>query len=274
MLGRYLATAPDDGSAWLELGQLYLADSRAWHRSGHDGDPEASLLLDLAATALDQSLRLPTDSSALIRALIEIERAASAVEEAGWSAVRASFVLTSGSGPPEYVTEIGRNLVNSCPVGGVLVTGSDLEAVAAWSAVLGAPTRGDLVLLLAARFAEDSIYRGRMAQVLEVTGQTARAALVAASARRPICLSPGTDTAIVPPGPLTVVRLVRVTGPTTPEVSEPLSVRDLLEAEESHPDAVTTEVLSLYREAARYNPLLCASLLAPFGARARDGCGR
>ncbi len=275
MLGRYLATAPDDGSAWLELGQLYLADSRSWHREGHDGDPEASLLLDFAATALDQSLRLPTDSSALIRALIEIERAAGAVEETGWGAVRASFVMTRGSGPPRFVSEIGRNLVNSCPVGGVLVTGSDLEAVAAWSAVLGAHSRGDLVLVIASRFSEDSIYRGRMAQVLEGSpSQTMRATLTAASARRPICISPATDTAIVPSGAVTVVRLVRVIGPAAPEVPDPLSVRDLLEAEQAHPDAVTEEVLSLYRNAARYNPLLCASLLAPFGARARDGCGR
>lgn len=274
MLGRYLATAPDDGSAWLELGQLYLADSRAWHREGHDGDPEASLLLDFAATALDQSLRLPTDSSALLRAMIEVERAAVAVEETGWGAVRASFGLARGAAPPTFVVEIGRNLVNSCPVGGVLVTGSDLETVAAWSAVLGAPSRGDLVLLIAARFADDSVYRGRMAQALEISAPTIRAALVAASARRPVCLSPGTDATILPPGQLAIVRLVRVSGPVAPEVSDPLSIRDLLEAEQSHPDAVTDEVLSLYREAARYNPLLCASLLAPFGARVRAGCGR
>jgi hypothetical protein len=78
---------------------------------------------------------------------------------------------------------------------------------------------------------------------------------------------------MAPPGPFTVIRLARIVGPATPEVADPLSVMQLLEADQAHPDAVSSEVLSLYREAARYNPLICASLLAPFGARARDGCG-
>jgi tetratricopeptide (TPR) repeat protein len=39
LLGRYLATAPDDGSAWLQLGRFYLADARDWHVGGHRGEP-------------------------------------------------------------------------------------------------------------------------------------------------------------------------------------------------------------------------------------------
>ena len=39
MLGRYLATAPDDGRAWLQLGRFYLFDARDWHLHGHRGDP-------------------------------------------------------------------------------------------------------------------------------------------------------------------------------------------------------------------------------------------
>ncbi len=96
LLGRYLATAPDDGAAWLELGKFYLADSREWHRAGHLGEPPAALFLDFAATALDQSLRLPTDSGRLVRALIEVDRAAAAVENEGWNAMRASFSFPGG----------------------------------------------------------------------------------------------------------------------------------------------------------------------------------
>jgi hypothetical protein len=275
LLGRYLATAPDDGFAWLELGKLYLADSRDWHRAGHWGDPPASLLLDFAATALDQSLHLPTDSGFLLRALVEVDRAAAAVEDNGWRATRASFLPARGAEPPAFVEEVGRNLLNSCPVGGVLVTASDLEAVAVWSAALGAPDRGDLVLVLAPRFTTDSVYRSQMAEALAVEASgSARTAFAAAASRRPVCFSPGIDTVLIPSGPQAVVRLVRVVGPVAPEVPDPLSVADLLQARYAHPDALTAEVVSLYREAARSNPLLCLSLIAPLGARGREACGR
>lgn len=274
LLGRYLATAPDDGSAWLELGKLYLADSREWHRAGHRGEPPATLFLDFAATALDQSLRLPTDSAFLVRALIEVDRAAAEVEDAGWRAARATFVPAHGAEPPPFVAEIGRNLLNSCPVGGVLVTGSDLEAVAAWSAALGEPERGDLVLVLASRYATDSVYRRQMAEALAVEpGTSVVVALAAAATRRPVCFSPGIDAAFIPSGPLAVARLVRVAGTLTAEVSEPLSVAELLQASYTRPDALTAEVASLYSEAARSNPLLCLSLVAQLGGRGREKCG-
>ena len=51
LLGRYLATAPDDGRAWLQLGRFYLFDARDWHLHGHHGDPDGLLYLDFAATA-------------------------------------------------------------------------------------------------------------------------------------------------------------------------------------------------------------------------------
>src|SRR5918993_5723695 len=40
LLGRYLATAPDDGGAWFQLGRFYLLDAREWHLQGHSGDPD------------------------------------------------------------------------------------------------------------------------------------------------------------------------------------------------------------------------------------------
>jgi hypothetical protein len=69
-------------------------------------------------------------------------------------------------------------------------------------------------------------------------------------------------------------RLVRVVGPATGENAEPLSVVELLEVVRSRPGPVSGEVLGLYRAAARFNPLLCSSLLAPLGTHPRDGCGR
>src|SRR3712207_2927153 len=54
LLGRYLATAPDDGRAWFQLGRFYLLDAQDWHRRGHTGEPDGLLYLDFAATALEQ----------------------------------------------------------------------------------------------------------------------------------------------------------------------------------------------------------------------------
>jgi len=275
MLGRYLATAPDDGSAWLELGRFYLLDSREWHRAGHAGEPAGSLFLDFSATALDQSLRLPTDSSYLLRALVEVDRAAQLVEQLGWSTLRARFVIPARVGPPAYVAEIGRNLVNSCPIGGILVTGSDVEAVAVWSVVLSDRRRGDLVLLLPARYQEDSAYRTRMAEALGVTpGESLHEVLTSVAARRPVCFSPAVASELGSGLALAPERLVRIVGTATGENADPLSIVELLQVVRSRPGAISGEVLGLYRAAARFNPILCSSLLAPLGAHPRDGCGR
>ena len=153
MLGRYLATAPDDGAAWLELGRFYLLDSRAWHTEGHSGDPSGSLFLDLAATALDESLRLPTDSGRLLRAMVELDRSSLAMEVGGWSASLSAATVARNVEAPSYLVEAGRNLVLSCPIGGVMVTGSDLEATGVWSIVLRGHDRADLILFLPALYA-------------------------------------------------------------------------------------------------------------------------
>ncbi len=275
MLGRYLATAPDDGGAWLELGRFYILDSREWHRRGHSGEPSSSFFLDFAATALDASLRVPTDSALYLRAMVEMDRAAMQIEEDGWVAVRAGFVMPTDVSPPSYVLEAGRNLINSCPVGGVLVTGTELESVGAWTAVLGDRSRGDLVLILPARYDEDSLYRNRMAEALEIRPVVPVAqALTAVATRRPVCLSPSVDSATAPHGPTIAFRLVRIVGPEAPEVPDPLGIIELTAVERSRSSLLSRQIVELYSQAARFNPVLCASLLAPLGARQRSTCGR
>src|SRR5918992_5831613 len=88
LLRRYLATAPDDGRAWFQLGRFYLYDAREWHLHGHRGDPDGLLYLDFAATALDQSVRLSVDSGVVFRGLAELERSIVFVEDSGWDAGR------------------------------------------------------------------------------------------------------------------------------------------------------------------------------------------
>lgn len=275
MLGRYLATAPDDGAAWLELGRFYLLDSRAWHEDGHDGDPSGSLFLDLAATALDESLRLPTDSGRLLRALVEVDRSALALEQGGWSASLASASSAPNVEPPSYVVEAGRNLVSSCPMGGVLVTGSDLEAVGVWSIVLRGHDRADLVLFLPGLYVSDSLYRVRMAQVLQIDAVLPTAeALTRAALHRPVCLAPEADSTATPHGTLIPLRLVRVAGPIGALDPSPLSIIELTTAWHSRPEGLVREVAGLYLDAARTNRLLCASLLSPLGVRDRNVCSR
>jgi hypothetical protein len=114
-----------------------------------------------------------------------------------------------------------------------------------------------------------------MAEALAVEpGSNVREALAAAATRRPVCFSPGVDSALIPRGSLAVTRLVRVAGPMAAEVPEPLSVAELLQASYTHPDALTAEAVALYRQAARGNPLLCRSLIAPLGDHGREECGR
>jgi tetratricopeptide (TPR) repeat protein len=106
LLGRYLATAPDDGRAWLQLGRFYLFDARDWHLHGHRGDPDGTLYLDFAATALDQSRRLSVDSGLVFRGVTEVERALILVEDSGWSASRYSRAGTDLPGLPGFIVEL------------------------------------------------------------------------------------------------------------------------------------------------------------------------
>ena len=276
MLGRYLATAPDDGAAWLELGRFYLLDSRAWHQGGHVGDPPGSLFLDLAATALDESLRLPTDSGRLLRALVEVDRSSFEVEQGGWAAAGAARgSAVRNVEPPAYVVEAGRNLVTSCPIGGVLVAGSDLAAVGVWSIVLRGHDRADLVLFLPALYGSDSLYRIRMAEALQIDAVLPVAeALTRVGSRRPVCLTPDADSSTVPRLPLSPVRLVRVAGPAGNLDPNPISIIDLTAAWRTRPAGVVRQVADLYVQAARFNQVLCASLLSPLGVRDRNVCGR
>lgn len=275
MLGRYLATAPDDGAAWQELGRFYLLDARAWHQDGHDDDPTGTLFLDLAATALDESLRLPTDSGRLLRALVEVDRSALALEQGGWGASVAAAVPMRGVEAPAYVVEAGRNLVSSCPIGGVLVAGSDVEAVGIWSIVLRSHDRADVVLFLPGPYGSDSLYRVRMAETLQIEAVLPVAeALTRAAARRPVCLAPATDAEMAPRLPLTPLRLVRVAGPAATFDPHPLSIIELTTAWRTQPAGLAREVADIYLEAARHNRVLCASLLLPLGLRDRTVCGR
>ena len=150
MLGRYLATAPDDGAAWLELGRFYLLDSRELAPRGHTGDPPGALFLDFAAAALDQALRLPTDSARLLRAVVEVERLALEVEHGGLGALTRAAVRCRGAARrPAFVLEAGTEPRRAhAPSGACWSPAPTSRRSASGIVVFGAPERGDLVLLL------------------------------------------------------------------------------------------------------------------------------
>jgi hypothetical protein len=264
LLGRYLATAPDDGRAWLQLGRFYLFDAREWHLRGHRGDPDGTLYLDFAATALDQSRRLSVDSGLVLRGVTEVERALILVEDSGWSAQRYARARGELPAMPGYIVELGSNLLTSCPAGGVLLTGGDLEALSVWSGSLDhaalnvLPLRPDL-------YATDSLYRARMAAAMGVDPNLpVQRALAAVAPRRTLCLSPGTDSAAIPALAWVPFRLVRVSRPAPPDAGA-LATTELLKAMLQDGSPWVGDVRGVYDNAARYNALLCSSLLTLFG---------
>jgi len=272
LLGHYLATAPDDGRAWLQLGRFYLFDARDWHLHGHRGEPDGTLYLDFAATALDQAARLSVDSGLVFRGVAEADRALVMMEESGWDPVRYARGRPDTPAMPPFIVELGANLLTSCPSRGVLLTGSDLEAMSVWYGSLQrAPL--DVVPLRPDLYATDSLYRERMAAAMGVDPSLPiQRALAAVAVSRPVCLSPTTDLAAAPALAWVPFRLVRVSR-TVPEAPDALSITELLKATRQDRSPWVEDVREVYDSAARFNALLCSSLLLFFGDTP-GGCTR
>jgi hypothetical protein len=274
MLGRYLATAQDDGKAWFQLGRFYILDARDWHFRGHVGDPDGQLYLDLAVVAFDQAVRLMVDSAGVYRSLAEMDRALLFVEDSGWAIARERRPRLTPAPLPTYIVELGVNLLNSCPQQGVLLTGGQLETAAVWYASLESGYRKDILPLRPDLYSTDSIYRRRMAADLGVDPALAiRAAMAQTAGRRPVCFGPMADTAAAPMAGAVPVRLVRVIGVGAPP-AEVLTVGELLKASRLGGTVWTRDVMEVYSAAARFNPLLCGGLLLPLGNLPPRGCGK
>jgi hypothetical protein len=271
LLGRYLATAPDDGRAWFQLGRFYLLDAREWHLQGHRGDPDGLLYLDFAATALDQSVRLSVDSGVVFRGLAELERSIVFVEDSGWSVAGPARVQPDRPELPEFILELGSNLLSSCPAGGVLLLGNDLEALSVWYDNPDLRSR-EILPISPDRYATDSVYRRRMAEAMGIDARLpVRAALTEVASRRPLCLTPGADSAAAPPIDWTPFRLSRVSQ-VVPPGPEALSVTELLEATRQGTSVWVRDVRKVYDDAARFNTLLCSTFLPVFGDAPPAAC--
>lgn len=259
MLGRYLAVAQSDGRAWFLLARFYRMDARDWHRSGHRTTPDADLYLSLAGVAVDEAVRLEVDSAPLYRALLELDRALLELEAGSWDDVRDASARRLGALPP-LVVELGRNLVSSCPEGGVILAGSELENLAVFYGVVSTGGRGDLVPVRADLYATDSVYRHRMATALRVNEALGvPAALAAAAEHRAVCFTPSADGSLVP-AEARPMRLLRVQGPGDMPQESLLSLTQLVLDLNGARTVWSRDVLAVYGAAARHNDLLCRSL--------------
>jgi hypothetical protein len=271
LLGRYLATAPDDGRAWFQLGRFYLLDAREWHLQGHRGDPDGLLYLDFAATAFDQAVRLAVDSSVVYRGLAELERSVVLVEDSGWGIGGASRPPADAPEMPGFIVELGANLLHSCPAGGVLLVGTDLEALSVWYDSRDLRTR-EILPIRSDRYATDSVYRRRIAEAMAIDPNLpVRNALADVAARRPLCLTPSADSAAAPPLAWTPFRLTRVSR-TVDAGPDALSLTELLEATRQGGSVWLQDVRGVYDSAARFNALLCSSLVLVFGDSPPPAC--
>lgn len=262
LLGQHLAEQPNDGRAWLFLGRIYLADAQRWHRDGHSAEPSGTLLLDFAAAAFEQSQQLLADSGNVHRVLTAIERTTNRVEQLGWSGAVGHGLAAEELPLPPLLSELGRNLLASCPRGGVLVTGSMVETAAVWGTRLLDGTRADLILLRPDLYAWDARYRSAMAAALDVDSTAELpTALLRASANRPICLTPTVDSVTAPALEWRAVRMVLTAGPSAIKGEEQLSVHQF--ARTGLAGSVWSEaVRDVYDLAARRNHSLCQTLFA------------
>ena len=271
LLGRYLATAPDDGRAWFQLGRFYLLNAHDWHLQGHRGDPDGLLYLDFAATAFDQAVRLSVDSGSVFRGLADLERSVVFLEDSGWGSSAGARPPSDAPPMPPFILELGANLLASCPVGGVLLVGTDLEALSVWYDNGNLHSRR-ILSLRPARYATDSLYRRRMAEAMETDPRLPiRNALAVVAPRRALCLSPTADSAAAPALTWTSSRLARVSRPVQPG-PESLSFTELLAAMRQGGSVWVGEVRAVYDSAARYNTLLCRSFLPVFGDTPPAAC--
>jgi hypothetical protein len=153
----------------------------------------------------------------------------------------------------------------------VLLVGSDLEALSVWYDDLDLRSR-EILPIRPGRYATDSIYRRRMAEVLGISPQLpVRSALEDVASRRTLCLTPSADSAAAPPLPWAPFRLARVSRSAEPG-PEALSVSELLEATRQGSSIWVRDVREVYDRAARFNALLCSSFLPVFGDAPPPAC--
>lgn len=259
-LGEYLALAPTDGRAWFSLGRIHLGDAQRWHRDGHPAEGSGIPVIEFATSAFEQAHHLLADSASVYLVLAVVERTTMRIERLGWSGAMQPLRPEELPLPP-VLTELGHNLMGSCPRGGVLVAGSLVETAAVWGVRLLTEERDDLVLIRPDLYAVDAEYRGQMAMAIGAEPESGLTeALVRAAKRRPVCITPTTDSITSMALDWEPSELVLVAGPiANGEAPALFSVHQL--ARTGLAGSVWSEAArDVYELAARRNRRLCETL--------------
>jgi hypothetical protein len=167
--------------------------------------------------------------------------------------------------PPELrltpvLEELGENLLRTCPEGGVLLTSSGADFLAAWYMRYARGLRPDLVVTPLEAWQENPAFRSRAARTFRLGSEERSRVIAALAGRRPVCASMGLD---APPGHLhwRAWPLVWVAGAhQSAGVSPEDFVFAALGEGVARGDPWADSALVVYRRAARATPALCPAL--------------
>ena len=129
MLSTYLAGAPDDAAAWIQLGRFYLLDIREWHLSGHPADSPGLALRRFRRRRPRSGRSASRRPGVVLPAHARGGTRARPVEDSRFDALTQWTVPADVPPLPDFIFELARNLISSCPTTAVIATGSDLETV-------------------------------------------------------------------------------------------------------------------------------------------------
>ena len=208
----------------------------------------------------------------IFRGIAEVERALVMVEQIGLGRGPGSLGRERAPQMPPFVLELGANLLASCPAGGVLLTGSDLEALSVWYGSMEQPSL-DVLPIRPDLYATDSLYRQRMAQAMGVDPSLpVQRALGDVAPRRHAVPESRHRQRRRARARLGAVPAGAGEPPGRRPATETMSVNELLKAVRQNPSPWVVDVRGVYDRAADHNLLLCSSLLLLFGDTPPPAC--
>ena len=274
-----VATDSTDGSAWLELGRVYLqrgADYHTHKRPIAIDTVWAHAALDTAQLAFERAARFSTgtrtaDSARVYRVYTYGELAYIDWESSGIEAATLTWhSLPDDLRLPPVLEELGENLLRACPHQGMLFTAGETDTQAAWYLRFSRGLRPDLVIVPFDRWRGDTVLRNRALRELKTRDPSLRAL----SQSRAVCASMGFER---PPDERAVKwnkrPLVWVTGKETKADRVPpqdFAFAALRQAVDEH-ETWTLPVAAIYRRAVANAGGLCKAF-DTFGLRTEVGC--
>lgn len=280
---RRVAADSSDAPAWLALGRAYIVRAGTYHiEHPAGGDREAAFAFDTAAYAFGRAATRPPgparDTALAYAAFTWGESALLTWELDGLEALGgAGDAVATRLRLPPVLGELAENLLRACPDDGVLLTAGDADSYSTWLLRFGRHLRPDLIIIPLTVWENDSVFRQRVADDLELprpTDADPGALWRALAARRPVCAS-----TVFEAPPLAAARLswrpaplVWVAGPVRRRAPRATDfVFEAARLAHGAQDAWAADVIAAYRRAATIAPALCEPL-AVFDLAEATGC--